>query len=164
MKKQRRDLLKASLSAPVIATICSGSAYAASSSHCAMNAAQQSPQPKAAVTSVDEWLRQTVTVFKSVPGSNKHSPSLNVIAGGGYFLGSDNYWYKIASLTNPLPEKTLATNLTNPSSMAVPYSPAKSINVLYYVDTSHYQKIVYGPAKAPNGTQAIPGSCWMSVI
>lgn len=161
MKKQRRDLLKASV--PVIATICSGSAYAASSSHCAIAAAQQSPQPKAASASVDEWLRQTVTVYKKVPGANG-KPALGEISDGGYFLGSDNYWYKIA-FTELIPKKiTSADRFTNPVSGGKPYDPPKTVNVLYYVDKTFYTKTVYGPATAPNGTQSIPGSCWMSVI
>ena len=96
VSEKRRKLLKtAATTAPVIATLQSGAAFAAGSAHLCVNTAQTDPPTADTATNTDAWVRTSVKRYKfQPPGEDTGGAEwLYDFAGNG---GGDGTYYRDA--------------------------------------------------------------------
>jgi hypothetical protein len=156
MDKAKRHLVKAGLAAPLVFTVRTASATAASSAWAcvdkdAAQALQYPTPPKMLETTADDWLRMNRDIVR-VCQLGKSTPLQN----RRFFLGYDGrtFWELKSTSTGTTAEATSMTTSTH-------YSYSKLSTGKFLVN--HQDGTVVGWGWEGNGGKNITTSCWTSL-
>jgi hypothetical protein len=148
----RRKLLRGSLSAPMVLTVASPSALAATSFQACIARVEEVPQPSptiAVISTRDSWLRELVQIYDG-----------RLTGGGGtqqFYKAPDGFYYPLEGIANCL--DPLASDDFVPMSLSLRSGDTRW--ALVYVDKTG-AKVGYG--LCPNNGYAVSASCWGSFI
>lgn len=145
MDPARRQLIRGSLSAPLVLTVASPSALAATSLHACIARGEQPAASQAFVPSHDGWYRTHVAIYEGKTSASG--------AQALYYLNTgDNMYYRVdgTQCGIGIPQ----TSFYN-GSAAYKYHRYG----LVYVNS---EGVPVGYGACPNGGRAIHGSCWSS--
>ncbi|MCY7315564.1 MAG: hypothetical protein LH480_08065 [Rubrivivax sp.] len=152
----RRKLVRGIFAAPAIMTVCSGSAFAASSSlRCLSNQVVNNPTTMPVTTALDSWLR--VQLWSTGDGSKK-SPYLY------YVSGADLQTWKRPSTSVYLGSSQWQLFNINTNSSGVQVgAPSGAVRCSQYAAIRFDANgNVVGVGTGAAGSTALPGTCWTS--
>ena len=144
----RRKLLKGSLSAPLVLTVASPSALAATSFQACIARVADQPQPSTSlrlVSAPDQWLRVEVSLYEG-----------RLTGGGGlqtYYKAPDNLFYRIDGSNCAAPTQLSSFTGLGPTDLQ------QKRWALVYIDANG---TTVGYGMCPNSGYAVTASCWTS--
>ena len=152
----RRKLVRGVFAAPAIMTVCSGSAFAASSSlRCLSNQVTNNPTTMPVTSGLDSWLR--VQLWSTGAGT-KSKPYLY------YVSGADLQTWKRPSTTVYLGSSEWQSfNVSNNSAGGKVGAPSGCVRCPQYAAIRFDANgNVVGVGTGAAGSTALPGTCWTS--